>query len=84
MSKMQYQCFALLTKWIILCQFEFSRKQMPRQSQKSKRFVWGDACERYREEGEEWAEKAFRPQSRSNTNERREERKEVWVGKVSD
>lgn len=32
----------------------------------------------------EWAGKAFRPQSRSNSYERRVERKEVWVGGVSD
>ena len=55
MSKMQYQFFTLLTKWLLntrtSCQFEFSRKQMPRQSPECKRFIWGDACERHREEG---------------------------------
>ena len=57
---------------------------MPRQSRECKRFIWGDVCERHREEEQEWAGKAFGPQSRSHTCERREENKEIWVERVSD
>ena len=33
---------------------------------------------------QEWAGKAFGPPSRSNTCERREENKEIWVERVTD
>lgn len=89
MSKMQYQFFTVSTKWILsagkLLQFEFSRKQMPRQRESSARdLCGGKPVKETGKRKQERAGKSISPQSRCNTCERREERKEVWVGGVSD